>query len=153
MIEALRETSSKLIKEEEPNLKLRLLKNSIYPVIPALINETKAIINPSIDLSETSKEIKYLIGKIKTFIPPNEIIVHEERRSYPANPIAVLNASWIVRLEYMDDIYKLLGVSTVEDKFKTRVLMNEHTLKALELIEIHKNLAEGIIRASSPKEK
>lgn len=152
-IQTHREISDNLFGKDETNLHLRLLKKSIGPAIPVLIDEVKKFFGPSDDLDEINKEIKYLIKLLKHLIPPNEIIIYSEERSYPANPIAILNACWIVRLEYMSDIYELLGSKTLEEKYNALTLLNMHTLKALELSEIHKNLMEGILRASSQKSR
>lgn len=148
-IKGLRSLSSSLLEKEESDLELRLLKSSIKPVLSKLIKETNIHISPIYDLTEVDKEITELIKLTKNLIPPNEIILRQERKSYPANPVAILNASWIVKLEYIEDLYNLLNANTVIDKYRTRVILNEHTLKALELTDIHSKLLEGIKRASS----
>lgn len=148
-IDELRSTSSLLLDRDETDLESRLLKSSIKPTLPKLIEKCKLSIKPMYDLYEVDKEIVELIKSIKNLIPPNEIIIREEERTYPANPVAILNASWIVKLEYIDHLYDLMNAKTNEEKFKTRVILNEHTLKALELTEIHKKLLGGIKRVSS----
>ena len=72
----------------------------------------------------------------RNLLPGNELLL-KDKKTRPINPISIINASWIVRINYIDDLYKLLPKN---DPPSVRRILDQLTLKALELQEFHRRM-------------
>jgi hypothetical protein len=72
----------------------------------------------------------------RNLIPGNELLL-EGKKTRPINPISIINAAWIVRINFIDDLYKLLPKN---DHSSIRGILDQLALKALELQEFHSRM-------------
>jgi hypothetical protein len=73
----------------------------------------------------------------RNLITGNEVLVLKDQTSRPINAITILNAAWIVRINYIDELYKMLSKT---ERTQVRDILDELTLKSLDLQEFHSRM-------------
>ncbi|GEM_PF-4924613 len=89
------------------------------------------------------EEVYFLISSISNLIPPNEILDFKSRKSRPAKIISILNASWLLKLSHINEVYKLLNAKTSKEKSQVDIKLDSLIQKAIELSEIHRRMRES----------
>ncbi|MBS7249751.1 MAG: hypothetical protein KIH08_04035 [Candidatus Freyarchaeota archaeon] len=86
------------------------------------------------------EEVPFLISSISNLIPPNEILDFKRRTSRPAKIISILNASWLLKLSHINEVYKLLNAKTSKEKSQVDIKLDSLIQKSIELSEIHRRM-------------
>ncbi|MEM2134312.1 MAG: hypothetical protein Q6366_010600 [Candidatus Freyarchaeota archaeon] len=89
------------------------------------------------------EEVPFLISSISNLIPPNEILDFKRKTSHPAKIISILNASWLLKLSHINEVYKLLNAKTSKEKSQVDIKLDSLIQKSIELSEIHRRMRES----------
>lgn len=92
-------------------------------------------LNPSREIYDI-EDCEAAVLLFRNLIPGNELLL-EDKTTRPINPISIINAAWIVRINFIDELYKLLQKN---DHPSVRAILDQLTLKALELQEFHRRM-------------
>lgn len=84
--------------------------------------------------------VKHAVSAFINLIPANEVLNFKKRTSKPIDAISILNAAWIVRINFIDDLYSSLP--NVE-KAVVRNILDNLTLKSLDLQEFHRKMVHS----------
>jgi hypothetical protein len=125
---------------ETKNETMSDIKNMILERgINALFEPAKDLVASRIDLSKkicNFEDVKYAVLAFKNLIPGNEIL-NDNETSKPIDAISILNAAWIVRIDFINDLYNMLPKT---EPSVVRNILDELTLKSLDLQEFHKKM-------------
>ena len=114
-------------------LKNMILEKAILGLFTSAKKQVSTIVKPDkrpYDLHD----VNHAIESFKNLIPGNEILLYTEKESRPIDAISILNAAWIVRLNYMEELYSLLPNT---EKPIVRDILDRLVLKSLDLQEFH----------------
>jgi len=75
----------------------------------------------------------------RNLITGNEVL-REDETSTPINAVSILNAAWIVRINYIEELYAMLSKT---ERPLVREILDELTLKSLDLQEFHSTMVKG----------
>jgi len=109
--------------------------------ITNLFGPAKEIIDSRLKPLQTTcdfADIKHAILAFRNLIPGNEVL-NKDETSRPIDAVSILNAAWIVRINFMDELYNMLAKT---DKSEVRNILNELTLKSLDLQAFHSKMVE-----------
>lgn len=106
------------------------LFKSARDLIASKIDFTKQLVCDLNDLDNA-------VFAFRNLITGNEVLVIKDQTSRPINAVTILNAAWIVRINYMDELYKMLSKT---EKPQVRDILDELTLKSLDLQEFHSRM-------------
>jgi hypothetical protein len=109
-----------------------ILERGIVKLFELARGLVKAKINPKREIYDV-EDCEKAISLFRNLIPANEVLLNRET-SRPIDPISILNAAWIVRINFIDDLYAMLPKN---GKVAVRNILDELTLKALDLQEFH----------------
>ncbi len=115
------------------NLKNMILEKAIIGLFEPAKEQVTSIIKNHNKPYEL-EDLKHAIDSFKRLIPANEILIPAEKRSRPIDPITILNAAWIVRLNYIEELYSILQST---EKPVVRDILDRLVLKSLDLQEFH----------------
>jgi predicted Zn-dependent protease with MMP-like domain len=122
----------------KPNsIKNLILERGIVSVFDLARKGVQQKLKPKLPIYDV-EECKQAVYLFRNLIPGNEIRISKDK-SKPINPISILNASWIVRINYIEDLYTLLPKN---EKYNVRNTLDGLTLKALELQEFHSRMVQ-----------
>ena len=145
IIDYYKEVSKKTISETD--LKGKILEESIKKVLDDIISEVNSHILPYYTAKTLENEINALVSRIKELVPPNEI-VDGSGGPVSVHPVSIINAGSIAKIEYMDEMYSLLGVNSEAEKHEVKKTLNKLVIKGLELHNICEKV-RGAINASN----
>lgn len=113
------------------------LKASPRPNTP----EWKALCEkiPAYTPAQFDAEVPILWERLKQLLPPNELGMDEVESENPASLVSIINAGWSFYLLYMDDLYKILGSKTAQDRYDAKMVLNRLLTKGVELSQITQN--------------
>ncbi|MGD6807753.1 MAG: hypothetical protein ACQCN4_12445 [Candidatus Bathyarchaeia archaeon] len=116
-----------------------VIKNMILErCITGLFNDAKMNIKNKLNLPGTVcnfDDITQSVTCFKNLITGNEVLTGRDSR--PIEPVNILNAAWIVRIEFIQELYALLSKT---DKTEVRNILDDLALKSLELQEFHSKM-------------
>jgi hypothetical protein len=108
--------------------------------IMSLFELAKSRIKSKIKLPKKAykiSDVRHSVFALRNLIPGNEILDKKSQTSRPIDAVSILNAAWIVRIEYIDELYTLLPKI---EKPVVRNILDELTLKSLDLQEFHSKM-------------
>lgn len=94
---------------------------------------------PAYTPAQFDAEVPILWERLKQLLPPNELGMDEVESENPASLVSILNAGWSFYLLHMDDLYKILGSKTAQDKYDAKMVLNRLLTKGVELSQITQN--------------
>lgn len=94
---------------------------------------------PAYTPAQFDAEVPILWERLKQLLPPNELGMDEVESEKPASLVSILNAGWSFYLLHMDDLYKILGSKTAQDKYDAKMVLNRLLTKGVELSQITQN--------------
>ncbi|MGB9622367.1 MAG: hypothetical protein ACPL07_00850 [Candidatus Bathyarchaeia archaeon] len=125
---------------ESQNEAMQDIKNIILErCINALFDLAKALVLQQVNILKRHfnfEDIHKSVIAFRNLIPGNEIL-NKNAISKPIDAISILNAAWIVRINYIDELYSMLSKT---EKSTVRNIIDELTLKALDLQEFHRRM-------------
>ena len=133
-----KEISKKTFESE--NKTMQDIKNIILErCINALFDSAKALVLQRVNLLKRHfdfEDINKAVIAFRNLIPGNEV-VNKNAVSKPIDAISILNAAWIVRINFINELYSMLSKT---EKSTVRNIIDELTLKALDLQEFHRRM-------------
>lgn len=105
------------------------LFEQVRSLVKARINFPKEICN--------FEDSKYAVSAFRNLMTGNEIL-NENGTSRPINAITILNSAWIVRINFINELYSALPNI---DKSEVRSILDKLALKSLELQEFQSKMA------------
>jgi len=137
-IDFYKEISKKTFESE--NETMQDIKNTILErCINALFDLAKSLVLQQVNLLKRHfdfEDINKAVIAFRNLIPGNEIL-NKNAVSKPIDAISILNAAWIVRINFIDELYSMLSKT---EKSTVRNIIDELTLKALDLQEFHRRM-------------
>jgi hypothetical protein len=137
-IDFYKEISKKTFESE--NETMQDIKNIILErCINALFDLAKSLVLQQVNLLKRHfdfEDINKAVIAFRNLIPGNEIL-NKNAVSKPIDAISILNAAWIVRINFIDELYSMLSKT---EKSTVRNIIDELTLKALDLQEFHRRM-------------
>lgn len=133
-----RKISKKTFESENKtmaNIKNMILERGII----GLFVPVKALLDKRLKLSKricSLKDMKHAVKAFRNLIPGNEVL-SKKGTSRPIDAVTILNASWIVRINFVDELYIMLPKT---EKSAVRNTLDELTLKSLDLQAFHKRM-------------
>ncbi|MCX6377986.1 MAG: hypothetical protein NT023_00690 [Armatimonadetes bacterium] len=94
---------------------------------------------PAYTPEQFDAEVPILWERLKQLLPPNELGMDEVESENPASLVSILNAGWSFYLLHMEDLYKILGSKTAQDKYDAKMVLNRLLTKGVELSQITQN--------------
>jgi len=134
----------KISKETFETTKMTMsnIENMILQrTIIASFDPAKEMIKKSLDLPSkvfNFSDVKHTIIALRNLIPGNEVLT-EKSTSRPIDAISILNAAWIVRINFINELYSQLPKMA---KKEVRNILNELTLKSLDLQAFHSKMVK-----------
>jgi hypothetical protein len=100
--------------------------------------EWKAICEriPAYTPAQFDAEVPILWERLKQLLPPNELEIDGVESDKPASLVSILNAGWSFYLLHMEDLYKILGSKTAQDRYDAKMVLNRLLTKGVELSQI-----------------
>ena len=83
-------------------------------------------------------DIKHAVRAFRNLIPGNEVL-NKDLTSRTIGAVSILNAAWIVRINFIDELYNMLAKT---ERARVRSILNELTLKSLDLQSFHDKMVE-----------
>lgn len=125
---------------ESENETMQDIKNIILErCINALFDLVKPLVLQRVNLQKRNynfEDINKAVIAFRNLIPGNEIL-NKNAVSKPIDAISILNAAWIVRINFIEELYSMLPKT---EKSIVRNIIDELTLKALDLQEFHRRM-------------
>jgi hypothetical protein len=118
--------------ENKITIRNMILERGIVKLFELARGLVKAKLNPKREIYDVD-DCEKAVSLFRNLIPANEVLLNRET-SRPIDPISILNAAWIVRINFIDDLYAILPKN---EKAAVRNILDELTLKALDLQEFH----------------
>ncbi len=94
---------------------------------------------PAYTPEQFDAEVPILWERLKQLLPPNELGMDEVESENPASLVSILNAGWSFYLLHMEDLYKILGSKTAQDRYDAKMVLNRLLTKGVELSQITQN--------------
>lgn len=117
-----------------------LVHDAIYSVKEDLQREVRDVVGTYEYTAEKFElEAFKLIETINSFVPPAEMDLEQ-----PADPISILNAGMLYELTLIEDMHKMLGDQTMEERLLTRHKLHKLIMKAIESSQIQAVMKEKL---------
>ena len=132
--------SNKTFQSHEDTLtiiKNMILEKSIIGLFEEAKNGVKTKLKLPAETICDFTDIKEAVSSFRNLITGNEILDGDNSR--PIDPVNILNAAWIVRINFMEELYNLLSKT---ERTEVRNILDDLTLKSLELQEFHSKMGK-----------
>jgi hypothetical protein len=86
--------------------------------------------------ADFDRDVPPLWERLRQLLPPNDLELESVESMQPAEAVSILNAGWSFALLHMDDMYRILGSRTAEDRYEARQVLNRLLTKGIELSHI-----------------
>jgi hypothetical protein len=86
--------------------------------------------------ADFDRDVPRLWERLRQLIPPNDLDIEAVESAQPANEVSILNAGWSFYLLHIDDMYRILGSQSAEDRYEARQVLNRLLTKGIELAQI-----------------
>jgi hypothetical protein len=107
---------------------------------PALAQEQAALWTqagaPQYLPADFDRDAPRLWDRLRQLLPPNDLELESVESAQPADAVSILNAGWSFALLHMDDLYRILGSHTAEDRYEASQVLNRLLTKGIELSHI-----------------
>jgi hypothetical protein len=98
---------------------------------------------PRFTPADFDRDVPRLWERLRQLLPPNDLDMGAVESAHPADPISILNAGWSFYLLHMDDLYRVLGAQTPEDRYEAKQVLNRLLTKGIELSQIARRWREA----------
>jgi hypothetical protein len=137
-IECYRIISGKTFESKDESISS--IKNMILERgITGLFEPARNLVKAKIELPKiicNFEDAKHAVTSLRNLMTGNEIL-DKNGTSRPIDAVTILNSAWIVRINFIDELYKMLPQM---DESKVRNILDELALKSLELQEFHSKM-------------
>ena len=82
------------------------------------------------------RDVPLLWERLRNLMPPNDLQMNAIESVEPADVMSILNAGWSFKLLHMEELHRVLGVKTAEDRFEANQVLNRLLTKGIELSRI-----------------
>ncbi|SRR5579884_1289813 len=89
------------------------------------------------------RDVPRLWERLRQLVPPNDLDINAVESEQPADEVSILNAGWSFYLLHMDDLYRILGSKTAEDRYEAKQVLNRLLTKGIELSQIARRWKEA----------
>lgn len=135
-----REISAETFESEDltmSNIENMILERGITNLFEHAKNTINSRLKSSKKICDFA-DVKHAVHSLKNLIPGNEVL-NKDLTSRPIDAVSILNAAWIVRINFIDELYNMLADT---ERDRVRSILHELTMKSLDLQAFHDKMVE-----------